>query len=233
MSATVSVEQVVVSYANERGKYDLSTIKRYEKIVIEGYSDLNMNYVIYPNYTTGVVNEANIFSLPADFVDYLKIGVLKNGKIHTLSENSDIALSMPDVCGVETNNNTTAMEYPWFTDYTRPGGWNVANYRIDKTRRRIVFEGAMMGETIHLPYISTGIPSTGQVFVPRDMMPVLKNYLDWTIKRRDDDMPLSKSEVARRDFYESLAQYERSNNSMTADEILDAIRSGYTQGPKR
>ena len=230
ISAHISVEQVIASYANERDDYDPNHLKRYERIIVEGYSDLNMNHVITPLFVRGFVSDVNVFKLPADFVDYLRIGVVNNGKVWTLSENTNIDLSAEDVCGVEVNNNPTMSDW-----YTPGGGDNIAKYRIDKSPgvRRIVFEGPMMGREIVLEYISTGIPVSGNLYIPRGLMPVLKNYLDWTIKKNNDAMPENKVFRAKQDFYESLHAYERAEESMTADEILDIIRSGYTIGPKR
>lgn len=226
--AHVSVEQVIASYANERDDYDPKHLKRYERIITEGYSDLNINHVVTPQYARGFVSEVNVFKLPADYIDYLRIGIYNNGKIWTLSENNNIDLSAQDVCGVEVNNNPTISDW-----YTPGGGDNVAKYRIDKSKRRIVFEGPMMGKEIILEYISTGIPVSGNLYIPRGLMPVLKNYLDWILKKRNDQMPESKVYSAKQDFYESLHAYERAEDSMTADEILDIIRSGYTMAPKR
>ena len=115
-------------------------------------------------------------------------------------------------------------QQPYSDWYTPGGGDNVAKYRIDKSKRRIVFEGPMMGKEIILEYISTGIPVSGNLYIPRGLMPVLKNYLDWILKKRNDQMPESKVYSAKQDFYESLHAYERAEDSMTADEILDIIR---------
>lgn len=234
MNAFVTIQEILQSYANERGDYSPSNLKRFERILLEGYADLNINFATV-NYTTGIVNEANILKLPADFVDYLKIGLLKDGQIWTLTENKDLAV-MRDVCGVEVNDdfNKNAFAYPWMTDYTRGGGWNVGKYRVDKSpdNRRIVFSGAMMGCEVHIEYISTGIKE-GQTYVPVELMTTLKAYLDWILKKRDDNMPMGKIEMARRDYLNAKAEWFRGTIAMTYDEILDTIRNGYSQGPKR
>lgn len=231
MNAFTTIDEIIASYCNERGDYELANRKRYERIIMEGYADLNMNHVAYLSYYVGVVNEANILKLPEDLVDYLKIGLEINGKIWTLTRNDNIALSIPDVCGIEANDdyNLLANKYPiWHPNM--PGGWNVAQYRVDKSPdyRRIVFDGNMMGQSVHLEYVGTGVKPSGKTYIPVQLSTTLKDYLNWVVTKRDPQAPMGRIEMARRDFINAKTQFLRTEFSMTGDEILDAFRSGYT-----
>ena len=80
--AHVSVEQVIASYANERDDYDPKHLKRYERIITEGYSDLNINHVVTPQYARGFVSEVR--SITAAIL--ISVRYIQQGKIWTVRE---------------------------------------------------------------------------------------------------------------------------------------------------
>lgn len=92
--ALVTMRQVVMSYLNRKGIYNLINYKRFIQIAIECFSeelaifDLDIGLeVVYLK-----MSEAKTVNLPSDFVDYSKIGVPINGKLRVLTRHDQILL---------------------------------------------------------------------------------------------------------------------------------------------
>lgn len=233
-NALISIRQVVSSYLNEAGIYTLENYNRYLQICIEGLSHLNIYYVPSYRITYGTVDSINCYDLPDDFIDYYRIGVILDGKIWTLTKNDKIPTINAISCGEDLGDadNQGAIDIPYAHQYAINGGWNFGYYRVDKEKRRIVFSGDMIGRQIVLEYISTGVSLSGSTWVPRELSKVLKDYIHWKAIQRDPQVALNHREVARRDYYDSLAEYNRLQCSFTVDELLDALASGFGQSIK-
>ena len=92
--ALITIRQVVMSYLNRKGTYNLTNYKRFVQISIECFSeelaifDLDTGLeVVYLKMST-----AKTVDLPSDFIDYSKIGVPINGKLRVLTKHDQILL---------------------------------------------------------------------------------------------------------------------------------------------
>ena len=234
-SGWITIEQIVNSYLNEKGDYDLDQYERYCQIVIEGITDLNMYYFYKINPFIATVNDIGMIKLPADYIDYARVGRVANGKVEPLGRNNELALPYKTQCGIEVayENVPDSIEFPVWTDYTQGGGWRYGEFRIDKLKRTITFlHSQMRGTEIYIEYISSGISLTGLTMVDRPMGVVIKEYLNHILTDRSN-APAGEKQRTYYMFGEKLRRYKRSKQKVTASELLDAIRSGYTMGPKR
>lgn len=233
-SAVIKIEQAVKSYCNELGDFNHDQYDRYLQIVIEGYTELNIQHIFtyQPVYLT--VNEANLAKMPSDMIDYYLIGLVEEGKIWELTRNEQIAIPKSEVCGIEVSNSDllSAIDTPDTAVYNSKGTWNIGKYKIDKKRRLIIFEGSMAGQTIYMEYISSGVSLTGNTFVPVEILPMLKAYLNWVITERDKKISLGEKERSLRLFRRAEIRWAERMNNFTLQEAIDAIRSGYSFGPK-
>jgi hypothetical protein len=234
--ALISIEEVVNSYMNELGDYSLENYERYCQIVIEGLTDFNINHTYSITPLEEVVNDIGIIKLPPDFIDYVVIGVVEHGVIKSLSKNENIALPLDSSCGIDVahEDRPSKMTDPYWLDYTFGGGWNIGRYRVDYQKRLIVFlETGMQGRSVYIEYISSGISVSNKTMVDRRLLPVLKSYLNYIIVNRNPETNINIKDWALREYGHAYGRYIRSKNKFTADELLDAIRSGYSMGAKR
>lgn len=229
--AYITLSQVVNSYLNEVGDYTKDNFLRYLNIVIEGMSEINMDTVMYTKNYYPVVTSTNTVSLPPDFVDYLVIGYINRGIIRTLTRNDDINIPSGEVCGIEIvdDNALSKAEIPVVHGYASGGAWNIGEYTIDYNKRRIVFKGDLMGQQLVIRYVSTGINMSEQTYIKRDMMHVLKDYLQYILAKRSVSLPEARVLRLERQYYNKLAEYKRSQWQLTKDELLDIFYSGYSQ----
>ncbi len=232
MKALITIEQVVDSFLNERDEKSLENYRRYLRIIVEGYTDLNINLVRIPKPYHAVVNSNNMVKLPPDYIDYIKIGVLYEGKIWTLTENKSIAFNSETINAIEIRDETGEIEVPVWQDYTAGGGINFGEYRIDIANRRIIFYGNMKGMEIYIEYVSSGIVLSEKTYVPRDMLPLLKSYLNWIITENNQKAGINSKLRTAELYNHQYARYVQRKSSFTISELLDAIRSGYSMGPK-
>lgn len=234
--AFIPLSNVVHSFLNATGIYSKVNFKRFMIIVAENYTDLNINGTALFKTERIVIGSTNSIPWPKDFIDYVRIGTLYNGKIFTLTKNEAIVGDYVISCGQEIPDSdlTDVINNNWAHNYTTSGGKNFLYYRSDKETRRIIFDGDGVGRTIILQYISSGVELNGDTMIPVSMLKMMRKYLHWVLMDYDmtSKYPQSKIEGARRDFVIFREEYERLDTGFTADEFIDALRQGYSQGIK-
>jgi len=234
-NAMVSMDYIVRSYMNERDDFNMDHFERFLQIVREGITEMNIFRLrsIKPYYTT--VSAVNIASLPPDYIDYCRIGMVFDGKVWELGYNKDINIPRNEVCGVEGANpdNLSAIPSPYWNEPTYGGGYNIGKYRIDEQRRVIIFDGDMASKEIVIEYISSGVSITGKTYVPRQIIPSIKGYLNWILKERNDKVNMGEKIRAEQLYHREIIKLNSFINGFTAKEFMDLLRSGYTRGVKR
>jgi hypothetical protein len=219
---------------NQRNETDLAVYNRYKQIIIEGYADMNIHYTTYVEEFKGTVNEANQMSVPADFIDYVMVAVEINGQYWPLDINNDLIIAQPNYTGVVVT----------FSEHFNPPDFSGSGYttrrrnalgecKVDKRNRIIGFKGDFTGRTIYLNYISTGIETQGDCYIDRELLPVLKAYLNWVLTENNPQIAGSIKMRAEYLYGLELDKLNVLQNSLSAHELLSAIRGGYTQGLKR
>jgi hypothetical protein len=231
----VSLMNVVTSYKNEVGNYDTANDFRYLNIVKEGFTEMNIYNTTHFQTYRGTVNSAGILSLPSDYINYILISIVYQGQLWTLTKNNSIDFTQKGACLIDVAdvNNTDEIIRPQGLSYAKGGGVNVGEYRVDNKARKITFNGTMNGVEVVVDYESTGISMSEKTYIPIKLLPVLKNYLDKILAVRDTTLPEYRVKAKEVRFINSLRKYERSEKMPTPDEVLDVLRSGYSQSIKR
>lgn len=232
--ALVPFKTIILSYLNARGDYSTDDYKRMYQIALEGYRELNIHHTRTFKSAYLTVNEVGIVKLPSDFIEYIRIGLVDNGMVWTLSKNNNLKFTEKGACYIDVadpqlNTDLTKNSF----NYSSGGGVNVGEYRIDERQRTIIFRGQMTGREIILEYISTGIGMSEDTFVPVELLPVIRDYIHWTMLKYDREAPQVQKDDAQRNYSNSLVKYLRLKLTPSLDEVLDAIRSGYSQTAKR
>jgi hypothetical protein len=235
--------------------------KRLTQIALEGFTELNMYnmdaglQVVYLHMSL-----AKTVPLPADFIDYVRIGIPINGKLRVITRHDNLLLPRTyDDTGLEVGNadNDHFHGIPdaiFFSSHFRngqyvgglfglPGGIDSSYYRIDRERRQIVFSGHIPRTGIVLEYLSSGVKLDGSSLVPREAVPALRTYVEWQMISGDmlgfltgrTAVKMAYSEIERRkkDHEEAVAELRAFQNSFTADELKRALWGSYRQSPKR
>jgi hypothetical protein len=231
------------------------------QIAIEGITELNLFHtkesieVVYLHMST-----AKVVSLPADYIDYRKIGFPDSGKLRVITKNDNLLLPrtyygnmvngvlVPDTgdvvgnadAGNEIGSTSSVYFAPHYHNgtfcgglYGLPGGIDTAYYRIDIENRQIIFSGSTPRSEIVLEYISTGQKSDGSSLIPREVVPALRTYILWMKDEADPRIAYNAKERAKREHEEAVESLRSFNNSFTKDEYLAMYYSTTYQAPKR
>jgi hypothetical protein len=114
-AAVVTLRYVVMSVLNRIKDYTMRDYKFYMQLAIEGFTELSLWHMSNLEVIYLTMNEAKVVYLPADFIDYTKIGVPINGKLRVLTKHNNILLprtfynSMPQM--IETFVTDNAAEW--------------------------------------------------------------------------------------------------------------------------
>ena len=257
----VTIRYVVMSVLNRMQDYSLKNYKRLIQIAIEGFTELSLWHlnsveIIYLHMST-----AKTVSLPADYVDFNKIGIPINGQLRVITRKDCILLPRVfDDTGVPVGNNTPTPDGDslsnavFFSDHWRggqyvgglfglPGGIDGAYYRIDRENRQIVFSGSVPRSEIVLEYVSSGVKESGGTLISREAVPALRTYVEWQMIGGDmlgmitgrAQMKTAFGEISRRkqEHEEAVNMLRSFQNSFTIEEYKRMVFSTYMQAPKR
>lgn len=261
LAGLVSTRYVVMSVLNRMNTYDMKQYLRLMQICIEGITEMNLFHtkesieVVYLHMST-----AKTCQLPADYIDYIRIGFPDSGKLVVLTKHDSLLLprtfygsviggSFVADTGDEVGNADTGNEIgtssriyfpPHYHNgvyvgslYGLPGGIDTAYYRIDVENRQIIFSGSTPRSEIVMEYISTGQKSDGSSLIPREVIPALRTYILWQKDENDPRIPYNAKERLKREHEEAIEALRSFNNSFTADEYLRMYYSTTYQSPKR
>lgn len=232
-SATVSIDYVLASVKNLLRISDSSEDEYLLQLIIQGITETNIFHVDISGTQTVelTINSARIAELPNDFIDFVRLGVLINGKVVSITENPKLSKVFDETCGIETNPNTETDEHLHYQHYGASGGHGMADYTIDKRKRIIIVSNTLYGHKIYLEYMSSGISS--ETVLPSYAVPVLREYAIWQRAEYDPQTPMNEKERRGRLYVQQMRRLSEFNNRVTVDEILDGIYSSLRQTIKR
>ena len=246
-----TLRQVVASFLN-RSSLDAKFIEKYLAIAVEVLTELNIFHVHCPKVAYLDISEANLVSLPNDYIDFIKPpSIVVNGHIWTLTEDELIPIPTELDCGniknpQPDNFTTNGKEHGILNDFlnTTPntawgyslgtsGGVNVCYYRIDKRKRLIILKGHIRGGKLLLEYTSSGVSMDGTTVIPRELVPTIREYLNWQSLKYNSKNAMGLIEMAKKDYEDQLNLFTRFHASLSADQFLDIFYGESRQTPKR
>jgi hypothetical protein len=249
--ALVSVRYVISSILNRLEDYSFKRYKRLTQIAIEGFSE---DFAIYH---TGVGNEviylhmsdAKIVPLPADFIDYIRIGYPLNGQLRVITRNDNLLFPRTfdtgeDIGNTTVNGTSATSGIVFFSDHFRngvfvgglfgvTGGIDDAYFRLDMENRQIVFSGSTPRSEIVMEYLSSGIKIDGSSLIPREIVSPLRNYVLWQMIENDPKVAYNMKQRAKTEYEESIQALRFFKASFSKDEYLTMCYRGYKQSIKR
>ena len=244
---TTSINYVVMSVLNRLKDYSMRHYSFLEQIIIEGYSELNLWHLDNIEVVYLRMSEAKTVDLPADFVDWTKIGVPMAGKIRVLTNHKKILLPRTFEDGApvgNTDDSGTYIDSVYFSSHFRdgqfigglygiPGGADSGFYRLDRETRTIIFSGSIPRAEIVLEYISTGVKLQGTTVIPREAIPALRTYALWQLIENDPKVGATQKERKKEQYEEQLHALDYFQSAFTADEYRRHVYKHSKQTPKR
>jgi hypothetical protein len=250
--AMVTIRYIVTSTLNRLGDYTMKQYKRMVQICIEGFSEnLSMFHignsleVVYLHMST-----AKTVQLPADYIDYVKIGFPIEGKLRVITQHDNLLLprtfddTLESVGNADAGDDEGVSNAIFFNEHFRngqfigglyglPGGIDMAYFRVDMENRQIVFSGSTPRSEIVLEYLSTGLKPEGGSLIPRECVSPLRNYILWQMVENDPRIAYNEKERRKREYNEAIEALRFFQNSFSKDDYLRMLYSSARQSPKR
>ena len=247
-----TIRYVVMSVLNRLQDYTLKRYKFLTQLAIEGFGEEFALYhidlgseVVYLH-----MSAAKTVNLPADYVDYVRIGYPVNGKLRVITKHDNILLPRNfDDTGIAVGNTDSGdtegvSNAIFFSEHFRngqfvgglyglPGGIDDCYYRVDMENRQIVFSGETPRSEIVLEYISTGLKPDGSSLIPLEVKEPLRNYILWHMVENDPRIAYNERERRKREYTESVSALRSFELIFTKDEYLRMVYSTARQTPRR
>jgi len=246
IQGTVNINYIVASILNRLRDYSTRHWTYLAQLVIEGMTELSIWHLDTIEVVYLRMSEAKIVNLPADYVDYTKIGFPLNGKLRVITNDNRALLprTFADGEAVGNSDEGTNTEGIYFVDHFRngqfvggmyglPGGTDELYYRIDRENRQIIFSGSSARTDIVLEYVSSGIKLSGQTSIPREAVPSLRAYVMWVMAEPDARIAMGEKERRKNNYLEEVEALRYFQSAFTADEYRAMIRSHTHQTIKR
>ena len=242
-SALISLKQAVSSFF-VRSPLDAKFMEKMMVIAVECLSELNIYHSQQIREAYLDISPVNIANLPPDFIECATIppSVIIGNRIHPLSLDNNIPLDTAIDCGNETNPQpvgiTAGSHYPYYRDIDYAGQYgshptkNIGFYRIDKSARIIRLRGNITSDKLYLEYLSTGVSLDGETLIPRELMPVIRDYLLWQSIEHDPSHAANDKERKEQAYNNSMLKYHHWKSSFSIQEFLDTTRRNYSQSVK-
>ena len=248
IQGTTTINYVVMSILNRLRDYSMRHYSHLEQILLEGYTELNLWHLDNIEVVYLRMSDAKTVDVPADFVDWTKIGIPLHGKLRVLTNNKSILFPRTFQDGAEVGNTDDTYggvsENIYFTDHYRdgqfvgglygmPGAADQAFYRFDREKRTIIFSGSIPRAEIVLEYISTGIKLQGTTVIPREAVPALRAYGLWQLIEDDPKVSPTQKERKKEQYEEQVHALDFFQSAFTADEYRRHVYKHSRQSTKR
>jgi len=236
-SRLIELDSVVHNVLNDLGDYNHDQFLRYKQWAIRGFKAIGLHVLPTIEIDYFTVDSNNIVNLPDDYIRYTRIGVIRDSRIWTLTEDPTIPITRDEANGsiAQYADLEDAEVIPELTTwYSAPAvAYNLAFHRYDRERNRLIFSGDMIGESVVVEYVSTGVNERGRVLAPVEAEEAL---IAWVHKQRTlNDKKATESDKERRDreFMRTMIDLVDFLNAFTLDDLVDAINANSSQLTKR
>jgi len=251
IGSMVTLPYIVANIQNELDDYSPAVYKRAMQIVIDGLREMRLYHQSTVQVGYFVIPDSGVLYYPADYINYIKIGIPVCGNLVTLSVNPNMLLNRAQVCGEDLRRiHSGAAELPvdgyayaphydnngQFIGalYGAGGGFNTAYFREDKTAQRFEFDGLIPRisdeRIVVMEYESTGISATTAVR-PECIEP-LKNWYYWKSTRHSTSVSNGQKAQYKDDYEKSIKKLRAYTQQINMSEFLDLMYRNFKQSPK-
>lgn len=240
---TVSLEQIVTDfifsmdsddYANNASDTAVRTL------ALRGIRDLGFDIMKRIKAANLNVSATNTVTLPADYVDLLKIGIVgEDGLVYVFGENKNKNLlannagDLPDYLLGYSDfiyRNFVAST----TDgrlYGYGGGHYSGEYRINVEENRIELTLGTGVAEVYIEYIADeALAANPSVHVYAEQ--AIRSYIYYRLVERKSNVPAVEKARARQEYYNERRLANSRLKAFSKEEALKTIRKSFVQSPK-
>jgi hypothetical protein len=240
---TVSLEQIVTDFVFSIDSDDYvnnvsDTMVR--NLALRGIRDLGFDIMKRIKAANLNVSATNTVTLPADYVDLLKIGIVgEDGLVYVFGENKnknllannagdlpDYLLGYSDFIYRNFVNSTTDGRL-----YGYGGGHYSGEYRINLGENRIELTLGTGTDTVYIEYIADeALAADPSVHVYAEQ--AIRAYIYYHLVERKSNVPAVEKGRARQEYYNERRLANARLKSFSKEEALKTIRKNFVQSPK-
>ena len=240
---TVSLEQIVTDFVFSIDSDDYvnnvsDTMVR--NLALRGIRDLGFDIMKRIKAANLNVSATNTVTLPADYVDLLKIGIVgEDGLVYVFGENKnknllannagdlpDYLLGYSDFIYRNFVNSTTNGRL-----YGYGGGHYSGEYRINLGENRIELTLGTGTDTVYIEYIADeALAADPSVHVYAEQ--AIRAYIYYHLVERKSNVPAVEKARARQEYYSERRLANARLKSFSKEEALKTIRKNFVQSPK-
>ena len=220
ISSLISMDAFVRRLLAKEGKDDQDYM-RYMQIACDGLREFHTHdFSVEVTKVVTVNATTNTFAFPTDYVRYIFIATVIDGRWWTYTRDDEMApLSDDDSVAIQSSLPNVAT-FNTLDSYGQAGGWNKYFFRPDHKNRRFQV-GGFTPDIVILKYVSNGIDSTGDINIPSYALPALESYVRWNIADYDDH---AESTILRLESqYIKARRKMRQVHRPTMQDIVDTI----------
>lgn len=261
---TISASEIVNEFMALREDDDfLASTSEYtiNHYVLRGIREMGFDTSkVVRSIKIGITASNNTVTLPADYVDMVKIGVVgSDGMVYVLGENKNINYSQSNhgtddapsigstsvdsktpTAGIGTSADDEFDQYI-FHNYFAAGGYGklyglgggqrYGDYRINLDQNRIEIDTDKGISEVVLEYVADEATATNPS-IHIYATEALRSYVYYKIIERRSNVPMGEKQRARKEYYNNLRLAKARLSNFTKEEALRIIRKNFKQSPK-
>lgn len=252
-----SLDNIVKQVLLDIGENTEHKYMRFLQWAIRGLKEFHYDVLNEPKTVVfKTINDNHTIDMPADYVNWSKVGVIRGGKIFTLQQNATFPFPrLKDDCGVEINDfasvtclaaeQTQKVTGPWTIFFNYRNGRNLGNlfglgggfnpfgyFRVDKEMNQIAFTSEVPNGPIVLEYVHNGINPDGSAKVHVFVEEALIAFIHWKRTQQERGRAQSEKARARHDYFEERRRARSRLSQFSMEDWLKAGRKGYSLSPR-
>jgi len=196
------IDSVMLAWgdASDHGQF-----MRLLNFAIKGYEDLRLHHVPATKpVTLPIDTEQRIIVLPNDFLRFVSVGVMADGKFYPFKPNSEMVPLMAMSCGVDERQVPDG-----YTDSGDEITSYSAYYSLDVEYNRILIDAPLNLTEAVLNYTPTGVRMDGETYIPRMAARVIEAWVEYQWVIRDKNMTMGDRVLFEKEYLKALMLFRR------------------------
>ena len=226
----LSIDKFVRQLLFKEGKNNDDYL-RYKQVVCDGLRHMHIHdFNVEVTKVVTVDSTTKTFDYPDDYVRYTSVSTVFQGRWWTYTRDDKLVPLEDDDSTTIQSSIPNVTQTDLGVSLSDGGGKNLYYFKPDEANRRMLV-GGFDADIVVLRYISNGLNTSGDVYIPDYAILTLEDFVRWKMSIYDRD-PMSTRETNKKDFKLSRSEM-RKVLLPTLSEIYDMIYKSSGQGVKR